>query len=87
MEEKILIKVKLKQDITENQFLMATFHNENFDRNVYDIDKMKTTTLTGKLEKDGGLFIDDVQRRCSSNSIGFGYEKEDADIWEYEIIK
>lgn len=85
MKEKILIKAKLKQDVTESEFLMATFHDENFDRNIYDIDKMKTTTLTGKLEEDGGLFIDCIPYRHSSHIIGYGYENEDTSIWEYEI--
>jgi hypothetical protein len=77
------IKARLKQDVTEKQFLIATFYDEGFNVGDYDFDAMKNTDLTGRINKDGSLYINVL--RLGDDSIGFEYEKEDTNIWDYEI--
>jgi hypothetical protein len=77
------IKVRLKQDITEEQFLYATFHNVNFDKYIYDIKKMKDTYLSCQITKDGSFNVK-VPRR-SGMYIILGYEGDDKLIWEEDL--
>jgi hypothetical protein len=79
------IKARLKQKITEGEFLYATFDDENFAVGKYCINIMKNTDLFGETYADGRIYMAVVD--CDGYSIGYGYESKDADIWDYEIIK
>lgn len=77
------IIARLKQNVTESQFQLATFAREDFDLGAFDINAMKDTDLVGKVHKDGSLYIEVL--KLDEDVIGFGYDKKDTYIWDYDI--
>lgn len=72
------IKVRLRENITEEEFLIATFDNENFELGTYDIEKMKITTLNGEMKRDLQV---EVPRR-NKDTVIFLYSENVMSIWD-----
>ena len=72
------VKVRLNKDITEEEFLIATFDNENFKLGTYDIEKMKTTTLNGEMKRD--LQVEVPIR--NKDTVIFIYSENIMSIWD-----
>ena len=73
------IKVRLNKDITEEEFLIATFDDAEFNLGAYDIEGMKTTTLNGAIE-EGDMEVE-VFRKGKSTVV-FVYSNSVMSIWE-----
>lgn len=74
------VKVRLSKNITESEFLIATFGQDDFEVGTYDIEKMKTTTLEGEtMDAD---FQVKVPRRVGEDAVAFMYSDSSMLIWD-----
>lgn len=73
------VNVRLNKDVTEEDFLIATFDNAEFELGSYNIAKMKTTTLNGEIG-DGDLNVEVLRR--NGDTIKFYYSNEMKLIWD-----
>ena len=72
-------KVILNKDITEEEFLIATFDDIDFELGSFDIESMKTTTLNGDIG-EGGLDVEVLKR--NGDTFIFTYSNDSMSIWD-----
>lgn len=77
------VRVRLKKDITEREFLYNTFGDEEYELGIFDIEKMKTMDLEGYFDEYEELEIFVPKH---DYYVGFGYEKENSYIWDCKVI-